>query len=297
MSEDLRNTVLAAARTVARLVAPRLETRLESLYGGYGTWLHAVNALRAHAGLPPGRGLHDHRFCLAVLGYDKATEKWAEERWRRQARELNALANKAAHDEPLTVEDANRATRIAKLFRTEYVTAAEGTHIGSALEWANEQIAAEERWINASHEWIIKSPGDTRARQAYALALAKPLHGAAYTDLAERLLAFLDNEWPDSDRDPIALCCKAHALVALDQCEQAALLARRAVDLDSSNLDAWSILAWISNMVLEDYETGAIAARRILRANKRNEWAKYQLANALYGLGREEEGHAAYQDD
>jgi TPR repeat protein len=114
MSVDRRDTIASAARRAADRLAPLLERRLQEVEGP--DWLAAVNSRRVAAGLKPGRGLQDHRFCLSVLGYDAATKGWAAEQWRSRARKLNALANKAAHDEPLTAADADEAERIADLF-------------------------------------------------------------------------------------------------------------------------------------------------------------------------------------
>jgi hypothetical protein len=114
VTTDPRETTVSAARQVAETIAPYLEERLSTVEGP--AWLAAVNARRAAAGRLPGRGLHDHRFCLALLGYDAATQGWADELWRGHARELNALANKALHDEPLSAFDAYRAVAIAERF-------------------------------------------------------------------------------------------------------------------------------------------------------------------------------------
>jgi hypothetical protein len=106
--------ITSAARQVAHAIAPYLEARLRAVDGP--DWLAAVNARRAIAGFPPGRGLRDHRFCLAVLAFDPAMQGWVDECWRRDARELVLLANKAVHDENLNAIDAERATAIARLF-------------------------------------------------------------------------------------------------------------------------------------------------------------------------------------
>lgn len=138
MSVDRRDTVASAARRAADRLTSSLERRLQEVDGP--DWLAAVNSRRIKAGSRPGRGLRDHRFCLSVLGYDAATEGWAPEQWRRWARRLNALANKAAHDEPLTAADADDAERIADLF-------ADWSHKSPAapLARAREQFDAERR--------------------------------------------------------------------------------------------------------------------------------------------------------
>lgn len=114
----MEETVIEAARRVARLISPDLRERLGAVDGP--GWLEAVNARRAANGFPPGRGLNDHRFCLAVLGYDRVTEGWAAEHWRKFTRELNGLANKAHHDEALTQENIRRAITIAEAFSRQY---------------------------------------------------------------------------------------------------------------------------------------------------------------------------------
>lgn len=118
VSGAIQAEITEAAREVARLVAPALEERLADRYGPH--WLNAINQERRAAGAGPGRGLHDHRFCLAVYGHDPATEGWVDESLRRGARDLNTLANKAAHDDRLTPRDLDSARDIAKRFGQHY---------------------------------------------------------------------------------------------------------------------------------------------------------------------------------
>jgi len=101
-----------AARAAAATIQPALQQRLLAVYGS--DWLAAVNERRRREGYPPGRGLDDHRFCLFVFGHDPATVRWAEEDWRRSARQLGALSNSVVHDETLTPADEDRAQSIAR---------------------------------------------------------------------------------------------------------------------------------------------------------------------------------------
>lgn len=111
-----RYAILTAAEEVAGLLAAGLDQRLCSFYGS--NWLAVVNEQRKRDGYEPSReGLRDERFCLALFAYDKATEGWAHEQWRHLARRLRTLANKAAHNEPLTERDRNEAIDIATSFR------------------------------------------------------------------------------------------------------------------------------------------------------------------------------------
>lgn len=110
----MQESIAAAARRASPVIAPILEARLGHVYGP--DWLAVVNERRAATGMPTGRGLHDHRFCLAVLGYDPATDGWADEQWRAMARDLNRLANRAAHDDAVSVQEASRAVELAETF-------------------------------------------------------------------------------------------------------------------------------------------------------------------------------------
>lgn len=89
-------------------------------------------------GRSAGKGLHDHRFCLALLGHDPATKGWVQERWRDLARELLQLANRAAHDDAASA-DADRALWIARQFRSfgsprpDYPAAGRGPQGGGGL--------------------------------------------------------------------------------------------------------------------------------------------------------------------
>ena len=68
-----------------------------------------------------------------MLGYDRATEGWADEQWRARARELNGLANKAHHDDALTQQDVQRAVAIAAAFSRKYGHSAAGSgHVDEA---------------------------------------------------------------------------------------------------------------------------------------------------------------------
>ncbi|WP_329298204.1 hypothetical protein OG410_06245 [Streptomyces sp. NBC_00659] len=104
--------MLQVARAAAATIQPELQQRLLAVYGT--GWLAAVNERRQREGHKPGRGLEDHRFCLFVFGHDPATVRWAEEDWRRSARQLGALSNRIVHDETLTPADEDRAQSIAR---------------------------------------------------------------------------------------------------------------------------------------------------------------------------------------
>ncbi|MFD7706009.1 DnaJ C-terminal domain-containing protein [Streptomyces sp. NPDC059785] len=113
---DPAEEVLRAARAAAAALRPALLQRLLAVYGA--DWLARVNERRRREGRErPGRGLDDHRFCLAVFAHDPATADWAREEWRRGARQLGSLSNRAAHDEPLTPADVHRARSIARAAR------------------------------------------------------------------------------------------------------------------------------------------------------------------------------------
>lgn len=158
--------VTSAARRVAVQFAPALEGRLREVYGA--AWLKAVNNRRRSAGLPPGRGLHDHRFTLAVLGYDPATDRWVDERWRELARELNGLANKAAHDEALAPREVDRAVEIAGLFGAYFHSASKGEQSASTPEPCQRAalLFAQQRWpeaLVAFRECVQHDPSNRRA--------------------------------------------------------------------------------------------------------------------------------------
>jgi hypothetical protein len=105
------DAVIALARSAAVAVAPPLEARLREVYGA--GWLAAVNRRRTAEGRGTGHGLHDHRFCLTLLGYDPATDGWAPPSTRRDARDLTGLAHRAHHDEALSTDDLIGARSLA----------------------------------------------------------------------------------------------------------------------------------------------------------------------------------------
>lgn len=108
----LHDRILTLAEGTAIRYAPILESGLIAAYGG--NWLERVNYNRKKAGKPPGWSLKDFRFCLAVLGYDPATKDWLPEIQRRNARQLNGIANSAAHRATLTGNDLTRAESAAR---------------------------------------------------------------------------------------------------------------------------------------------------------------------------------------
>jgi DnaJ-class molecular chaperone len=123
-----RYEIMEAAEEVARLIAPALEQRLLQVHGP--GWLAVVreqhdsrprrpsNAPRPQAARE--RSLRDERFCLAIFAYNEASEDWAPEPVRCMANRLNALANAAHHNDPLTDHDCRQARRIAEAFRSGF---------------------------------------------------------------------------------------------------------------------------------------------------------------------------------
>lgn len=105
--------VTRVAQRVATAAAPALLARLQERYGQ--EWLPAVNANRPPQHRRRDQNLRDFRFCLAVLAHDPATQGWAGEPCRRAARELNRLANDAAHQKTVTASDAARAVELARI--------------------------------------------------------------------------------------------------------------------------------------------------------------------------------------
>lgn len=246
-----------------------------------------------------------------MFGHEADTNGWADDRWRRLARDLHALADQAAHDEPLSDRDADRAVAIAAQFRALHRTVEGQTrrfHPYAAPRVAGQQPyvperrvvtederdAARERWLMAAQQWITIASHEMDARHSYAQALLATAEKRV--ERATQLLAFLDHQWPSSNRDPSALFYRAGALVYLDRYEEAATLAREAVHADDSLRGAWALLAWTSTMMLADFQTGERAARRLLREEPDNQWAVYMLGEALSGQGRNDELADLYDD-
>jgi hypothetical protein len=100
------------AERTARHIGPSLLARLRQHYGD--EWLSGVNANRAPQAQARRQHLRDYRFCLSVLADDPATRGWIKEDCRRSARELNRIANMAAHRRTLTPTDIERARQHAQ---------------------------------------------------------------------------------------------------------------------------------------------------------------------------------------
>jgi hypothetical protein len=100
------------AERTARHIGPSLLARLRQHYGD--EWLSGVNANRAPQAQARRQHLRDYRFCLSVLADDPATRGWIKEDCRRSARELNRIANMAAHRRTLTPTDIERARQYAQ---------------------------------------------------------------------------------------------------------------------------------------------------------------------------------------
>lgn len=109
-THPIHDEITRITERTARQVAPALQARLRDQYAH--DWLAAVNAGRRKAGRSRGRSLRDYRFCLSVLADDPATNGWLTERGRQSARELNRLANRAAHRATLTATDIDNAGQL-----------------------------------------------------------------------------------------------------------------------------------------------------------------------------------------
>ncbi|WP_261559510.1 hypothetical protein [Frankia tisae] len=107
----LHDQVTRVAEVAAGRLAEPLQAWLTQQYGE--GWLATVNDNRRKAGKPAGRDLRDYRFCLAILGHDPVVQGWLNETRRRQARQLNGLANSAAHRRTMTESDLARARALA----------------------------------------------------------------------------------------------------------------------------------------------------------------------------------------
>ncbi|WP_261576370.1 hypothetical protein [Frankia gtarii] len=107
----LHDQVTRIAEVTAGRLAEPLQAWLTQQYGE--SWLATVNDNRRKAGKPAGRDLRDYRFCLAILGHDPVVQGWLDETRRRQARQLNGLANSAAHRRTMTESDLARARALA----------------------------------------------------------------------------------------------------------------------------------------------------------------------------------------
>jgi hypothetical protein len=117
-THPVQDAIERIAERTARQVAPALQQRLKGEYGE--RWLHVVSERLRREKLPPGHGLRDYRFCLALLAHDPATDGWVPNECRDSARHLNRIANYAAHRRKLTPADVDRAgayaSAIAKHF-------------------------------------------------------------------------------------------------------------------------------------------------------------------------------------
>lgn len=103
--------VLTAIARASEATAPTVQREFERAYGS--AWLQFVNAERVARGHPAGRGLHDHRFVLALVAHEPALAHVFDDGQREAARQLNGMANSLAHNEPLRAGDAHRAQDLA----------------------------------------------------------------------------------------------------------------------------------------------------------------------------------------
>lgn len=106
-THPILDEITRIAERTARHVAPPLLARLRQHYGD--DWLAAVNANRPRHGQARRQHLRDYRLCLSILANDPATHGWISEDCRRSARELNRMANMAAHRRTLAPADIERA--------------------------------------------------------------------------------------------------------------------------------------------------------------------------------------------
>jgi hypothetical protein len=117
-THPIHDEIARLAEDAARSVAPDLLRRLRLRYGE--DWLVAVNRNRPTP-VPQCRSpLRDFRFCLAVLAFDPATRGWVSHDCRRDAQDLNALANAAEHRRTLTRRDLDRARLLAHRIRQHF---------------------------------------------------------------------------------------------------------------------------------------------------------------------------------
>jgi tetratricopeptide (TPR) repeat protein len=307
VAKDRRETIASAARQVAETIAPYLEERLRAVEGR--DWLAAVNARRAAAGHQPGRGLHDHRFCLALLGYDPITQGWADEPWRRHARELNALANKALHDEPLSAVDVDRAVAIAQRFTAwqdrprgpvpaNTLGASPSSHLSEsttrrpatwwgrsprAAEWERQarHLIAAQQWdqaIAATSRWLELEPNSGNACDDH-------LHALFMAGQYDRLVVLMEQGWQEGGYKPHRLETKAMALLHLDRYAEAAAAAAQALALDDSLTYVWRTQARALKAL--GHATGAVAAaRQVLRDDPQDEPMWGIVADVLYEAKR-----------
>ncbi|BCJ40937.1 hypothetical protein GCM10010168_47630 [Actinoplanes ianthinogenes] len=111
-TSPLHDEVIRIAEETARHIAPHLRQRLAAHYGPQ--WSTLVG--------PGGRpaSLRDFRQCLALLAFDQATVGWAVQSCRNDARQLNHLANRAAHRDTLDGGDVHRARLLGAQIRERF---------------------------------------------------------------------------------------------------------------------------------------------------------------------------------
>lgn len=322
----MHEAIAAAARRAANVISPVLAARLQHMYGP--RWLEAVNARRTAEGYSHGRGLQDHRFCLALLGYDSATQGWADERWRTMARELNGLANQAAHDEPVTDVQAARAAEIATVFERSFVgslapTPAPHEQIRHLTETAARlhsagDLAGAER---ALKQLIALQPASSAPMEPLVKVFAAAGRSADVLDTARR--------WQQLDPgDERPIYWQAEALTRLERCLEAMTVYRQAIDRvptsallrrqwwtcavacgdDDAQLEAaagWVVLAPHDVDALHVYamalnvhgrpEEALNAAQRALALDPDNQRVLLTSARALCNLERWAEAGAVFQ--
>ena len=271
---------------MAQAVAARLETRLRTVYGP--EWLQAVNGKQLAAGRPPAADLSDYDLCLAVLAYDPACDQWADDEWRRQAKDLLAMAESAARGKRVSAWDANRAVLTAHRF------AAWDSTLGPAWtraadDWrrlARRLVDAKE-WdqaTEATSRWLQVDPASEQARDLYVHSLFMGgRHEAVVTVL-------VDHSWTESaaiDRKWRArrLMTAARSLSRLARHAEAVATATRVLQLDESLSDAWRIQAR-SLLQLGQFEGAIASARRALRDDSQQFDAWSTLVDALHEAGR-----------
>jgi len=214
MHEHETQRVQSAIARAAEAAAPSVEHALKRAYGP--AWLEQVKARLVAEGRSAGRGLHDHRFVLALVAYEPALARVFDEGQREAARKLNGMGNAIVHNESLRAGDPSRSEQLAQRL------------IGRA---AGGRRSAQD----ATGTTPRRVPGDAEQRTDRSRAIRALMKEERY----EEALAVAERWTVLAPGNPTAWSWKIEALYRLERHEEALGAAERWVALEPDDPEVW----------------------------------------------------------